>query len=88
MDQQEESRLRAALNARDAEMHGIRESANAWRQERNKVLLPSLRVVRLSNDTPSFASSSDNRRLTVRDRHTQRAGCPADALELGHFDED
>jgi integrase len=36
----EESRLRAALNARDAEMRAARESANVWRQEREYELLP------------------------------------------------
>ena len=40
LDDQEESRLRAALNARDAEMRAARESANAWRQQREKVFLP------------------------------------------------
>jgi integrase len=38
--EEEESRLRAALNARDAEMHQARESGNAWRQERQYQLLP------------------------------------------------
>ncbi len=42
LEVQEESRLRAALRARDAEMQGTRESANAWRQERQHELLPSL----------------------------------------------
>jgi integrase len=42
LDEQEESRLRAALHARDAEMREARESANAWRQKRKKQLLPSL----------------------------------------------
>jgi integrase len=42
LDEQEESRLRKALNARDAEMREARGSANAWRQEREKKLLPSL----------------------------------------------
>jgi hypothetical protein len=42
LDVQEESRLRAALRARDAKMHGTRESANAWRQKRQRELLPSL----------------------------------------------
>jgi integrase len=42
LDQQEESRVRTALNARDAEMREARGSANAWRQEREEVLLPSL----------------------------------------------
>jgi integrase len=40
LDQQEESRLRAALNARDAEMREARDSANGWRQERQRELLP------------------------------------------------
>jgi site-specific recombinase XerD len=42
LDEPEEARLRAALNARDAEMREARGSANAWRQEREKELLPSL----------------------------------------------
>jgi integrase len=42
LDEQEESRLRAALNVRDAEMREARESANVWRQERQYELLPSL----------------------------------------------
>jgi integrase len=41
LDQQEESRLRTALNARDAEMREARDSANGWRQERQRELLPS-----------------------------------------------
>jgi integrase len=41
LDQQEESRLRAALNARDAEMRAARDSANGWREEREYELLPS-----------------------------------------------
>jgi integrase len=36
----EESRLRAALNTRDTEMREARESANAWREEREYELLP------------------------------------------------
>ena len=39
LDEQEESRLRTALNARDAEMREARGSANAWRQERQYELL-------------------------------------------------
>jgi hypothetical protein len=42
LEEQEEARLRAALNARDAEMREARESANVWRQERQYELLPSL----------------------------------------------
>jgi integrase len=42
LDPPEEARLRAALNARDAEMSQARGSANAWRQERQRELLPSL----------------------------------------------
>jgi integrase len=42
LDEPEEARLRAALNARDAEMREARESANVWRQERQYELLPSL----------------------------------------------
>ncbi len=42
LDAQEESRLREAMQARDAEMRGARESANVWRQERKQELLPSL----------------------------------------------
>jgi integrase len=42
LDEPEEARLRAALNARDAEMREARGTANAWRQEREKELLPSL----------------------------------------------
>jgi hypothetical protein len=42
LDQQEESRLRAALNARDAEIREARGSTNARRQERKRELLPSL----------------------------------------------
>jgi integrase len=39
LDEQEESRLRAELNSRDAKMREARESANAWRQERKKEVL-------------------------------------------------
>jgi len=42
LDEEEESRLRAALRVRDAEMRTARGSANTWRQERQKELLPSL----------------------------------------------
>lgn len=38
----EEKRLRAALNARDAQMIAARESGNAWRKVRGKDALPSL----------------------------------------------
>jgi integrase len=38
--EEEESRLRVALNARDAEMREARESSNAWRKEREYQLLP------------------------------------------------
>jgi integrase len=41
LDHQEESRLRAALSARDAETRETRESGNVWRQERQRQLLPS-----------------------------------------------
>jgi integrase len=40
LDELEEARLRAALNARDAEMRETRESGNAWRQGRQYELLP------------------------------------------------
>src|ERR1700676_5411623 len=40
LSEDEESQLRAALNARDAEMRAARESANVWRQEREYELLP------------------------------------------------
>ena len=42
LDEQEESRLRVALNSRDAEMRAARESANARRRDRQLELLPSL----------------------------------------------
>jgi integrase len=42
LDKQDESRLRAALHARDAETREARKSANAWRQERRRELLPPL----------------------------------------------
>lgn len=42
LDQSEETRLRAALNARDTEIREARGSANAWRQERERELLPAL----------------------------------------------
>jgi integrase len=42
LDQQEESRLRAALSARDAEMREARDAGNQWRRERQYKLLPSL----------------------------------------------
>jgi integrase len=42
LDDAEETRLRDALRARDVEMMEARESANAWRMERNKELLPPL----------------------------------------------
>ncbi len=40
LDRQEESRLRTALDTRDAEMRDARRSSNAWRQEREYELLP------------------------------------------------
>ncbi len=42
LDELEEARLRAALNARDAEIREARGTANAWHQERERELLPSL----------------------------------------------
>jgi integrase len=42
LDPQEEARLRAALSARDAERREARGTANAWRQERERELLPAL----------------------------------------------
>lgn len=42
LDEQEESRLRDALNARDTEIREARESSNLWRQEREKKFLPAL----------------------------------------------
>jgi integrase len=42
LDELEEARLRAALNARDAEMREARGSGNEWHQERQRELLPSL----------------------------------------------
>ena len=42
LDEPEEARLRAGLNARDAEMRAARESGNAWRQARQQELLPPL----------------------------------------------
>jgi site-specific recombinase XerD len=42
LDELEEARLRAALNARDAEMRAARESGNARRQDRHEELLPPL----------------------------------------------
>ena len=42
LDEPEESRLRAALNARDAEMRAARESGNERRQDRHEELLPPL----------------------------------------------
>jgi integrase len=41
-DDAEESRLRAALHARDVEMTQASESANAWRRARNRDVLPPL----------------------------------------------
>jgi integrase len=41
LDNEEESRLRAALSSRDAEMRDARESANVRHQERHEELLPS-----------------------------------------------
>ncbi|MDX9976199.1 MAG: site-specific integrase, partial [FCB group bacterium] len=38
----EDKRLRAALQARDAQMIAARESGNEWRKERGKAVLPSL----------------------------------------------
>ncbi|MFI4891454.1 MAG: tyrosine-type recombinase/integrase [Steroidobacterales bacterium] len=40
LDNEEESRLRAALNSRDAEMREARDSANVRHQERHEELLP------------------------------------------------
>lgn len=42
LDEPEESRLRAALNARDAEIRAARESGNARRKDRHEELLPPL----------------------------------------------
>jgi integrase len=42
LDDAEESRLRETLRVRDAKMRADRESANVWRQERNRELLPTL----------------------------------------------
>jgi integrase len=42
LDQSEETRLRAALNARDTKIREARGSANAWRHERERELLPAL----------------------------------------------
>lgn len=42
LDEQEESRLRVALNSRDAEMRAARESANSRRRDRQLELLPSM----------------------------------------------
>jgi integrase len=42
LDEPEEARLRAALNARDSEMRAARESGNARRQDRQQELLPPL----------------------------------------------
>jgi integrase len=42
LDGAEETRLRDALRARDTEMGSARESANAWRQKRDRDLLPPL----------------------------------------------
>jgi integrase len=42
LDEPEEARLRAALNARDAEIRATRESGNARRQYRHEELLPPL----------------------------------------------
>ena len=42
LDPQEEVRLRAALNARDVEIREARGTANTWRQERERELLPAL----------------------------------------------
>ena len=42
LDEPEEARLRAALNARDAELRAFRESGNARRQYRHEELLPPL----------------------------------------------
>ena len=42
LDYAEETRLRDVLRARDREMRNARETANAWRQERDRDLLPPL----------------------------------------------
>lgn len=42
LDDAEESRLRRALQERDIEMRSARDSANVWREQRDKDLLPSL----------------------------------------------
>jgi len=42
LDDAEESRLRETLQTRDAKMRAARESANVWRRERNRELLPTL----------------------------------------------
>ena len=42
LDDAEESRLRETLRVRDAKMRADRESANVWRRERNRELLPTL----------------------------------------------
>ncbi len=71
LDQQEEARLRRALNVRDAEMREARGTANAWRQERERELLPSL---------PHFGDH-----LTPASRLVQ-AGVPLNTVRdlLGH----
>lgn len=42
LDEDETKRLRAAMDARQDEMRSERESANKWRAERKKMLMPSL----------------------------------------------
>lgn len=42
LSDEEEARLRAALDAREGKLHARRASANAWRAERGYKLLPSL----------------------------------------------
>ena len=42
LDEDETKRLRAAMDARQDEMRSERESANKWRAERNKMQMPSL----------------------------------------------
>lgn len=46
---EEEKRLRAAMDARQEQIRTERDSANQWRKERNKELLPDLRKVEFAD---------------------------------------
>src|SRR3546814_4096943 len=57
----EETRLRAALDAREERRCAERDSANYWRRERGYVLLPSLRPLAFTDHLKPLVLLSINR---------------------------